>query len=135
MGILAPLAVWRSHPWQLGRSLPDSDSAGPYVAELASLGYSCRAIEALWREHGTNRGALDQTPRVRRLRQQLRYIRSKPLSYSAISRILKKYSFEYAEGTVPNTDDIFGLELPSRVTPTPKHSESGNYHFLDDEKQ
>jgi len=100
------------------RRLPDSEAAGPYLAELASLGYSCRDLEALWRGHGTKHSTLDRSPRVRRLREQLRLIRSKPLSYSTISRILQKYSFEYAAGTEPDTDTIWGLELPSVITDT-----------------
>ena len=98
------------------KSRPVSDAVGPYVAELASLEYSCREIVALWNRHGTGHTRLDRKPRVRRLVQQLRYIREKPMSYSTIARILKTYSFKYAPGTTAHLDDAVGhLEIPSRA--------------------
>ena len=51
-------------------------------------------------------------------RPKERYIRSEPLSYSTIWRILKNYHFNSAEETVPNMEDIFGLELTSRIPST-----------------
>ena len=98
------------------RGLPDSDAVGPYVAELASFDYSCREIVALWRGHATRNRRLDGTVRVKRLVEHMRNIQPKPMSYVTVSRILQKYSFEYAEGTEPYLDDAVGhLELPSAV--------------------
>jgi hypothetical protein len=76
------------HEWKM----PDSDAAGPYVAQLRSLNYSIREIQHLWNGEGTKYRKLDQSPQVQLLVSQLRKVRPRAMTHTTIGRILKIYS-------------------------------------------
>jgi hypothetical protein len=85
--------VWNKPPPAPKWKMPLSDAAGPYVAQLRSLGYSIREIQKLWDGKGTKNQKLDQSPQVQLLVRQLRVIRKTAMSHTTISRILHVYSF------------------------------------------
>jgi citrate lyase gamma subunit len=71
--------------------LKDSDAAGPYLADLRSLGYSQRDLIRLWKGHPNGQPRLDKSIRVRELVKAIRNIRAIPFGVATINRILQTY--------------------------------------------
>ncbi len=95
-GAMKPGKVIRTGPgWKPPYAkLKDSDAAGPYLAELSSLGYSQRDLLRLWKRRPTRQPKLDNSPRVRGLVGAIMHIRARPFGLGTINHILKTYQFK-----------------------------------------